>query len=220
MNHSIYSKNGKDNNNINPKDINLEKTKEKIDNNNCSIESDIYMTAKKDIYQPQNSKKEEKNEQNLENTKKEEEKKPENNYSKNFGIEGSLALMKTKEFNELLSDFDNKDTNINNDFKIINNNNEENKIKNEKISNLDNNESISSEDGKDDNKYFSDDDKSNNESNDDEEKVTEINENKNVDDNEDNEEEKTYLKNDIDEKMIKIDNLKKDIANLIGQRKI
>ena len=86
------------------------------------------MTAKKDIYQPQSVKKDEKKEQNLE--KKEEK-------LNSFGIEGSLPLMQTSEFNALLSDFSTKkDASINefkiidnnenkkNDFTIINNNNE------------------------------------------------------------------------------------------------
>ena len=51
-----YSIDSKHNMEINDKDINIdfEKTKEKKDDNNFSIESDIYMTAKRYQYQPQN----------------------------------------------------------------------------------------------------------------------------------------------------------------------
>ena len=77
------------------------------------------MTAKRDIYQPKSTQKEEKN---SENPKIEEKEIIKNN----VGIEGSLPLMKTKEFNELLSDFNATDNKTINDFQIINNN-EENK---------------------------------------------------------------------------------------------
>ena len=244
MNYSIDSKAGNenDNKNISIKKDDFEKTKDNMDNNNCSIESDIYMTAKRDIYQPKNNQKEDIKEHNLEITKKEEEKKLENNNNiNNLGIEGSLPPMNTLEFKDLVSDFDTKkDATINdfkiinnnneenkkNDFDIIDNNNEENKNKDEKGKNIDNNKSMSSEEEKDDNKYFSDNDKSNNESeneNEEEEKVTEIDEkNINVDENIDMdniEEEKTNIKNDLISMKTKIDYLKQELPKFIGEEK-
>ena len=235
FNYSIDSKFGNDNKNINISNINIyfDKTKEKKDNNdnnNCSIESDIYMTIKKDIYQPQNIKKEEKIEQNL-------EKKEENII--NFGIEGSLPLMQTKEFNDLLSDFSTKKDATINDFKIIDNienkkndftiinNNEEIKEKKEIMKNIDNNKSISSDgEEKDENKYFSDNDKSNEESGNDEEeeKVKEIEEtNEHVEENnmdtEYTEEEKESLKKDLEIIKNKINDLKEEIPKIIGEEK-
>ena len=147
----------------------------------------------------------------------------------NFPIEGSLPLMQTKEFNDLLSDFDTKKDATINDFRIIDNNNEVNK--NEKLNNIDNNNSISSdEEEKDDNKYFSDNDNKSNEEDEDrdeeEEKVTEIggnndNAQENVTDfnNDNNEEEKANLKRDL--KILKdiIDGLKEELPKLIGDEK-
>ena len=218
-----YSIDSKHNIEINDKDINIdfEKTKEKNDNNNFSIESDIYMTAKRDQYQPQNKEKKE-------DDGKGEEKKMDNGPN-NFPIEGSLPLMQTKEFNDLLSDFDTKKDATINDFRIIDNNNEVNK--NEKLNNIDNNNSISSdEEEKDDNKYFSDNDNKSNEEDEDrdeeEEKVTEIggnndNAQENVTDfnNDNNEEEKANLKRDL--KILKdiIDGLKEELPKLIGDEK-
>ena len=218
-----YSIDSKHNMEINDKDINIdfEKTKEKKDDNNFSIESDIYMTAKRDQYQPQNKEKKE-------DDRKDEEKKPDNGVN-NFTIEGSLPLMQTKEFNDLLSDFDNKKDTTINDFRIIDNNNEVNK--NEKGKNLDNNKSISSnEEEKDDNKYFSDNDNKSNEEDEDgdeeEEKVTEIegnnyNAQENVTsvDNDNNEEEKANLKRDLNILKDIIDGLKEDLPKLIGEEK-
>ena len=210
FNYSIDSNYNKDNDinkniniiSINSINSNFDKTKEKKDNNNCSLESDIYMTCKKDIYQSQSIKKEENIEQK--NNIKNDEKKVENN--NNFAIDGSLPLMKTNEFNELLSDFDSQKDATVNDFKIINNNIEKN---------IDNNKSLSSEDEKDENKYFSDNDKSNNESDNEEEvKVTEIIQNK-----ENIEEKKNNLKNDLQEIKAKIDRLKESITKLISEEK-
>ena len=202
------------------------------------MESDIYMTAKRDIYQPNYKQQEEKPAQNLENLeikKKEEEIQKEFNKMNNFGIKDSLPLMKTKEFNDLLTDFDSKKDATINDFKIINNNEENkkndfniidnNNAKNEKGQNLDNNKSISSgEEEIDNNKYFSDNDKSNNESEkEEEEKCTEIDEkNENVEENidiENIEEEKKNLKNELEKDKSKIDLLKKNISQLIGEEK-
>ena len=64
------------------------------------------MTAKKDIYQP----------------KKNEEKKEEKNHFENQ-MKDSLPLMKTSEFNELLSDFDKTNEKENNNLNIVDNNN-------------------------------------------------------------------------------------------------
>ena len=236
LNYSIDSKVGNDKKNVNNESINniLDKTKEKNnnnDNNNCSIESDIYMTAKKDIYQPQSVKKDEKMEQNLE--KKEEK-------LNSFGIEGSLPLMQTSEFNALLSDFSTKkDASINefkiidnnenkkNDFTIINNNNEEMKENIEKGKNIDNNKKISSdEEEKDEKKCLSDNAKSNEESgNDDsEEIVKEIDENndndlENAKETENVEEDKKSLKKELEVLEGKINYLKEEIPKLIGEEK-
>ena len=210
FNYSIDSNYNKDNDinkniniiSINSINSNFDKTKEKKDNNNCSLESDIYMTCKKDIYQSQSIKKEENIEKK--NNIKNDEKKIENN--NNLAIDGSLPLMKTNEFNELLSDFDSQKDATVNDFKIINNNIEKN---------IDNNKLLNSEDEKDENKYFSDNDKSNNESDNEEEvKVTEIIQNK-----ENIEERKNNLKNDLQEIKAKIDRLKESITKLISEEK-
>ena len=213
LNYSIDSKHNAE---INDKDINIDFEKTK-DNNNFSIESDIYMTAKRDQYQPQSKQKEEKKEQ------KEEEKKTDNNVNK-FEIEGSLPLMQTKEFNDLLSDFDTKKDVTINDFKIIDNNNEE--IKEEKGKNIDNNKSISSgEEEKDNNKYFSDDDKSNEEEDAEEvEKVVEIDNNENAEENivadkEEIEENKANLKKELESTKNDIDRLKEELPKIIGEEK-
>jgi serine/threonine protein kinase len=213
LNYSIDSKHNAE---INDKDINIDFEKTK-DNNNFSIESDIYMTAKRDQYQPQSKQKEEKKEQ------KEEEKKTDNNVNK-FEIEGSLPLMQTKEFNDLLSDFDTKKDVTINDFKIIDNNNEE--IKEEKGKNIDNNKSISSgEEEKDNNKYFSDDDKANEEEDAEEvEKVVEIDNNENAEENivadkEEIEENKANLKKELESTKKDIDRLKEELPKIIGEEK-
>ena len=213
LNYSIDSKHNAE---INDKDINIDFEKTK-DNNNFSIESDIYMTAKRDQYQPQSKQKEEKKEQ------KEEEKKTDNNVNK-FEIEGSLPLMQTKEFNDLLSDFDTKKDVTINDFKIIDNNNEE--IKEEKGKNIDNNKSISSgEEEKDNNKYFSDDDKSNEEEDAEEvKKVVEIDNNENAEENivldkDEIEENKANLKKELESTKNDIDRLKEELPKIIGEEK-
>ena len=240
-NYSIDSKRSEitNQNNI---DINFQHTKEKEDkkeekkedNNNCSIESDIYMTAKRDIYQPKSTQKEEKN---SENPKIEEKEIIKNN----LGIEGSLPLMKTKEFNELLSDFNATDNKTINDFQIINNN-EENKKNdfniinnNEDINtnnivnnNIDKNKSMSSEEeAKEDNNYFSDDDKNNDnsekEEKEEDEKVVVYGDEKEEEnvtmDKESIEEEKNNIKKELEILKGKIDYLKKDILKLIGEEK-
>ena len=213
LNYSIDSKHNAE---INDKDINIDFEKTK-DNNNFSIESDIYMTAKRYQYQPQSKQKEEKKEQ------KEEEKETDNNVNK-FEIEGSLPLMQTKEFNDLLSDFDTKKDVTINDFKIIDNNNEE--IKEEKGKNIDNNKSISSgEEEKDNNKYFSDDDKSNEEEDAEEvEKVVEIDNNENAEENivldkDEIEENKANLKKELESTKNDIDRLKEELPKIIGEEK-
>jgi hypothetical protein len=153
----------------------------------------------------------------------------------NFDIEGSLPLLKTKDFNELISDFDEQqkeETNdfkiVDNDFKIIDNNIGEDKVQIIKR-NIDNNISASSDDEINSNKEnFSEDDKSNEEnSNEDEyekEKVIEI------DENNDNVEEtiiitnsqmkeKKNLMTELKELKQKIDKLKENISKLIGDEK-
>ena len=241
--------NGQIKNDINqPKDSTNNKDEIKIENNDNnnfsikSIESDIYMTSKREMYQAKDVKKEEKEEknenieknQNLENL---EEKKITNKNMdfNNFDIEGSLPLLKTKDFNELISDFDEQqkeETNdfkiVDNDFKIIDNNIGEDKVQIIKR-NIDNNISASSDDEINSNKEnFSEDDKSNEEnSNEDEyekEKVIEI------DENNDNVEEtiiitnsqmkeKKNLMTELKELKQKIDKLKENISKLIGDEK-
>jgi len=215
---------------------------ENNDNNNISIksvESDIYMTAKRDIYQAKDVKNDEKEEKN-QNIENHEEKKVANKNMdfNNFDIEGSLPLLQTKDFNELISDFDEQqkeetnETNdfkiVDNDFKIIDNNIGEDKVQIIKR-NIDNNVSVSSEDEINCNKEnFSEDNKSNEEcSNEDEyekEKVIEI------DENNDNVEEtiiitnsqmkeKKHLMEELKEFKQKIDKLKENISKLIGDEK-
>ena len=220
----------------------------KIENNDNnifsikSVESDINVTSKRDIFQEKevkNDEKEEKNEkidqnQNIENP---EEKKVTNQNMdfNNFDIEGSLPLLQTKEFNELISDFDEQqkeeinDFNIvDNDFKIIDNNIGENKVQILKR-NIDNNASVSSEDEINCNEEnFNEEDKLNGDSsNEDEyekEKVIQI------DENNDNAEEtiiitnsqmkeKKNLMKELKELKQKIDNLKENISKLIGDEK-
>ena len=228
------------------KDLTNNKDEIKIennDNNNFSInsvESDIYMTGRRDMYQSKDTKKEEKIEktektQNFENP---EEKKIENKNMdfNNFDIEGSLPLMQTKDFNELICDFDeqqkeenNNFKNVDNDFQIIENNIGKDKIQTKIRRNIDNNESVSSEDEINCNRIIcSEDDKSNEEnSNEDEyekEKVIEIDEN-----NDNHEEtiiitssqnkEKKKLMAELKELKQKIDKLKEDISILIGDEK-
>ena len=209
---TVYNKENPDIKNTNIDNINLEQTKDKNDNNNCTVESDIYMTAKRDYYQPQNVNKEEKS-QNKENP---EEKIIINNNNNNNNIpkaEDSLPLMQTNEFNELISDFaSQKDATVNADFKIINN------VDDKKEGNADDNKSVDSgEEKNDDNKYFSDNEE-NGDNTKEETRVTKIG------DDSDNEEEnkavkKENLTNDLKEIKAKIDILKNNILKLIGEEK-
>ena len=209
---TVYNKENPEIKNTNIDNINLEQTKDKNDNNNCTVESDIYMTAKRDYYQPQNVNKEEKS-QNKENP---EEKIIINNNNNNNKIpkaEDSLPLMQTNEFNELISDFaSQKDATVNADFKIINN------VDDKKEGNVDDNKSVDSgEEKNDDNKYFSDNEE-NGDNSKEETRVTKIG------DDSDNEEEnkavkKENLTNDLKEIKAKIDILKNNILKLIGEEK-
>ena len=209
---TVYNKENPDIKNTNIDNINLEQTKDKNDNNNCTVESDIYMTAKRDYYQPQNVNKEEKS-QNKENP---EEKIIINNNNNNNNIpkaEDSLPLMQTNEFNELISDFaSQKDATVNADFKIINN------VDDKKEGNVDDNKSVDSgEEKNDDNKYFSD-NEDNCDNSKEETRFTKIG------DDSDNEEEnkavkKENLTNDLKEIKAKIDILKNNILKLIGEEK-
>ena len=240
MNYSIDTKVNLNDNKININDINkaefeiskLSKDNKDKDNNNCSIESDIYMTAKRDIYQPQQ--KEEKKDTNIINFQKE--------------MEGSLPLMQTKEFNDLLSDFettknektinnnnfniiDNNNINNNNnndlkknDFTIISNNTEEMKKIIEK-GNIDNNKSISSCEEEDENENGNENSNEESGNDEEEEKVTEIDNEKQEENDDENiekdniEEEKASLKKDLEVLKGKIDYLKKEIHKLIGEEK-
>lgn len=240
MNYSIDTKVNLNDNKININDINkaefeiskLSNDNKDKDNNNCSIESDIYMTAKRDIYQPQQ--KEEKKDTNIINFQKE--------------MEGSLPLMQTKEFNDLLSDFettknektinnnnfniiDNNNINNNNnndlkknDFTIISNNTEEMKKIIEK-GNIDNNKSISSCEEEDENENGNENSNEESGNDEEEEKVTEIDNEKQEENDDENiekdniEEEKASLKKDLEVLKGKIDYLKKEIHKLIGEEK-
>ena len=207
---TVYNKENPDIKNTNIDNINLEQTKDKNDNNNCTVESDIYMTAKRDYYQPQNVNKEEKS-QNKENP---EEKIIINNNNNNIPkAEDSLPLMQTNEFNELISDFaSQKDATVNADFKIINN------VDDKKEGNVDDNKSVDSgEEKNDDNKYFSD-NEDNCDNSKEETRFTKIG------DDSDNEEDnkavkKENLTNDLKEIKAKIDILKNNILKLIGEEK-
>jgi len=246
INNDKEVQNGQLKNDINvPKDLNNNKDEIRIDNNDSknfsikSVESDIYMTSKRDMYQQKDDKKEEKNEkiEQLHNFENPEEKKVTNKNIdfNNFDIEGSIPLLKTKDFNDLISDFDEpqKEENndfkvVDNDFKIINNNIVEDKVQIIKR-NIDNNISISSEEETNCNQInFSEDDKSNEESNNEDEyekeKVIEI------DENNDNAEEtiiitsnqmkeKKNLMTELKELKQKIDKLKDNISQLIGDEK-
>ena len=233
---SNYSKNNNidDNKNIDNITIlnkDMEKTKENKDDkdkNISSIESDIYLTAKRDIYQPNHAKREE------------EDKKTDindlggNNF--NFNVEGNSSLSKENNANEKNSDLDATKNSSNYNFTIINNNDEfkieNNNIENmEKIliqRNLDNNKSISSEDEVDNaNKCFSENDKSNEESENEDvkEEVVEIDEKNdkggdtatiksNI-----NEDKKKSLIKELKDSKKEIDSLKEAIPKLIGEEK-
>ena len=233
---SNYSKNSDiiDNKNIDNATIlnkDLEKPKENKDNkdeNNFSIESDIYLTAKRDIYQPNNAKKEV------------EDKKADINtlYDNNFNIEGNSPLSKEKEkdVNEQKSELEATKNSSNFNFTIITNNDEfkiednngGNKEKNIIDRNLDNNKSISSEDEMDNtNKCLSENDKSNedsdNDNENDKENVVEIDEKNDIwGDNATiktniNEDKKKNLRKELKEQKEKLDKLKEAITKLIGQ---
>ena len=203
---TVYNKENPDIKNTDINNINLEQTKDKNDNNNCTVESDIYMTAKREYYQPHNANKEEKS-QNKENPN---EKIIINNNNNNPKGEDSLPLMQTNEFNELISDFaSQKDATVNAGFKIIDN------VDNKKEGNADDNKSVDSGEEKDDkNKYLSDNE-------DDGEENTRVTK---VGDDSENEEEnkavkKENLTNDLKEIKAKIDILKNNILKLIGEEK-
>ena len=233
---SNYSKNSDiiDNKNIDNATIlnkDLEKPKENKDNkdeNNFSIESDIYLTAKRDIYQPNIAKKEV------------EDKKADINtlYDNNFNIEGNspLSQEKEKDVNEQKSELEATKNSSNFNFTIITNNDEfkiednngGNKEKNIIDRNLDNNKSISSEDEMDNtNKCLSENDKSNedsdNDNENDKENVVEIDEKNDIwGDNATiktniNEDKKKNLRKELKEQKEKLDKLKEAITKLIGQ---
>ena len=212
------------------KDSFMEQTKDKnIENevikelteenkNNSSIESDIYMTAKRDQYQPKKIEEEDKKEK--ENVpKKEIEIKNEKEIKKDELKDTGSSL----NFTEMISDFT-KDietsvnSNYNNklDFQVIVNNEEEPKI-NKNLDNVDNNISISDVSEEDDDKknYSNDDKYEDNEEEEENEKeiVKEINTEMEKDGNKKNidNEEFNDLKN-------RIDKLKKEIPKLIGEK--
>ena len=176
------------------------KIKEK-NNNNSSIESDIYMTAKRDQYQPKKIEEQNKKEIEIKNDKFKDS-------------ENSLN------FTELINDFSqNVETTVNSnnntklDFKVIVNNEEDKTINNKNLENIDNNKSMSDDSDTDDKKNYSNDDKYEDNENE-EEKVKEIDIITEIDNKEKNtnKEELKDLKN-------KIDNLKKEISKLLGEEK-
>ena len=235
---SNYFKNS--NNNINDNKIidnitiiskDLEPKKENKankDKNNFSIESDIYLTAKRDIYQPNSAKKEEEDKKTDINTLGE----------NNFNIEDNSPITKEKgkDINEQKSDLEDTKNSSNYNFTIINNNDEfkiennngGNKGKNIIERNLDNNKSISSEDEVDNgNKCLSENDKSNEESENEDEKeeVVEIDE-KNANGKDTvtiktniTEDKKKKIIKELKEQKEKIDKLKEAIPKLIGEEK-
>ena len=231
---SNYSKNSdiidiKNIDNVTILNKDLEKPKKNKDNkdeNNFSIESDIYLTAKRDIYQPNSAKKEV------------EDKKADINslYDNNFNIEGNSLFSQEKEkvANEQKSELEATKNSSNFNFTIINNNDEfkiednngGNKEKNIIERNLDNNKSISSEDEMDNtNKCLSENDKSNEDSDNenDKENVVEIDEKNDIlGDNATiktniNEDKKKNLRKELKEQKEKLDKLKEAITKLIGQ---
>ena len=176
----------------------IKEIKEEENKNNSSIESDIYMTAQRDKYQP----------------KKEEENKKETKIKKDEFIDSGSSL----NFTELIQDFSKKDDTINHngtksEFNIIVNNEQDDQKANINIENVDNNESISDNSNTDDKNYFSNDDKYE-ENEDGEEKVKEIDMNKEIEEKENNE-----YKIELCEQKNKIENLKKKISELIGEEK-
>ena len=210
----------------------LEKPKDNKDNkdeNNFSIESDIYLTAKRDIYQPNSAKKEE-----------EDKKADINNLGdNNFNIEGNSSIPKEKDkekdVNEEKSDLGATKNSSNFNFTIINNNDEfkiednnrGNKEKKIIERNLDNNKSSSEDEMDNDNKCLSENDKSNEDSDNEEEKENVVE----IEENNDNggdcaaiksnitEDKKKNLRKELKEQKEKIDKLKGAITKLIGEEK-
>ena len=171
--------------------------------NNSSIESDIYMTAKREQYQPK---------------KIEEENKKEIEVKKDEFKESGSSLNFTEIINDFAKDIETTVNSNNNklDFQVIVNNEEEQKT-NKNLENIDNNESISDVSEDDDKKNYSNDDKY--EDNDDEEEnakeiVKEIDTNVEKDVNE-----KHIFNEELNDLKNRIDNLKKEISNLIGEEK-
>ena len=175
--------------------------------NNSSIESDIYMTGKREQYQPK---------------KIEEENKKEIEIKKDEFKDSGSSLNFTEIINDYAKDIEttvNSNNNNNNnklDFQVIVNNEEEQKT-NKNLENIDNNESISDVSEDDDKKNYSNDDKY--EDNDDEEEnakeiVKEIDTNVEKDVNE-----KHIFNEELNDLKNRKDNLKKEISNLIGEEK-
>ena len=172
--------------------------------NNSSIESDIYMTAKREQYQPK---------------KIEEENKKEIEVKKDEFKDSGSSLNFTEVINDFAKDIEttvNSNNNNKLDFQVIVNNEEEQKT-NKNLENIDNNESISDVSEDDDKKNYSNDDKY--EDNDDEEEnakeiVKEIDTNVEKDANE-----KHIFNEELNDSKNRIDNLKKEISNLIGEEK-
>ena len=218
-----------DNVSIMNKDLEKPKeNKEEKDNNNFSIESDIYMTAKRDLYQPNHAKKEDED-------KKNEIADINDSANNNFNIEGNSSSLKKEKEKDQKSDLNETKNSSNYVFTIVNNidefeiedNNAGNMEKNKIERNLDNNKSISSEEGENNvNKYLSEDDKSNESENENcKEEVLEIDEkNDNGGDNDTikcniTEDKKKNLRNELKESKEKIDKLKEAIPKLIGKEK-
>ena len=211
-NYLNFGKEDGKNNEIKKEEIINNEIKEEENNNISSIESDIYKTALRDKYQP----KKEEDEKKENNENKEEEKKLENNDNNKEEEEPKLIFKKDTQssgssinFTELIKDFSPKEETIINqgtksDFKIIVNNEDENDVK-LNIHNIDNNKSISDENDDGDKNYFSNDDKYE-ENEEGEEKVEEI------DIKMENNDKLNELRN-------KIQFLKKQISQLLGEEK-
>ena len=169
--------------------------------NNSTVTSDIYMDSITSNNNPDN--------------KEKEKEKPVviNNNLINYGLDDtSSGNMGKTTFNQLLQDFSSikKPTKQSNDFQIITNTNEKSS---ENV-----NKSISSDEGKSDDKNMYD---SGEEcSNDDEEKVKEIVnvEENNNNNNNINKEEKIKLMNESSILKARIDKLKKDMLDLVGEK--
>ena len=193
---SNYSRDSTFNQITTEKDAKLKVTNNILTKNNSSITSDIYMDSTK-------------NNKNSINKEKEKEKPIVVNNLINFGLEDtSSSGMGKNTFNELLQDFSSlkKQTKQSNDFQIINNT-----IKNFSEKNVNN--SISSDEGKSEDKNIYD--SAEECSIDDEEKVKEI---VNVENINNNNEEKRKLMNENSILKAKINKLKKDMLNLVGEK--